>query len=113
VYVVEEEGGGRDIVCLTFLSTVITSNVKLKAVTSEALAAGKDYRRLISETKRLLLMSPTYLLPLQAIVKYFVDNDDPLCNSIEELRHILATTTHSLMVNIYSIFYMKILCLHV
>ena len=82
--------------------TVNNSNVKLRSSDEEgnpaAVGAGKDYRRLISETKRLLLMSPMYSLTLAEVVKHFVANSDPICSSVTELEHALASTQHSFLV---------------
>ena len=84
------------------LFTVNSSDVKLRSSDEEGnpamVSAGKDYRRLLSETKRLLLMSPTYSLMLAEIVKHFVANGDPICSSVTELEHVLANTQHNFMV---------------
>ena len=87
-----------------FSPIVNNSNVKLRCstedteVTAGTLSAGKDYRRLLSETKRLLLMSPTYSLTLAEIVEHFVTNGDPICTSAAELQHVLNTTQHNFTV---------------
>lgn len=87
-----------------FLLTVNNSNIKLKSsgddgeLTAGAMSAGKDYRRLLSETKRLLLMSPTYSLTLAQILEHFVANGDSICTSTTELHHALTSTQNSFMV---------------
>ena len=87
----------------SFLLLVNSSNVKLRSSNEDddsagMTATGKDYRRLLSETKRLLLMSPTYSLTLTQIVEHFVANGDPICSSTTELSHILTSTQNNFMV---------------
>lgn len=62
------------------------------------MSTGKDYRRLVSETKRLLLMSPTYSLTLTEVVEHFVANGDAICSSVTELHHALTNTQNNFMV---------------
>jgi len=89
---------------LNTLSLLVnSSNVKLKSSSGNdesvgTLSTGKDYRRLLSETKRLLLMSPTYSLTLAQIIEHFVANGDPICSSTTELHHILTSTQNSFTV---------------
>ena len=91
----------------SFCLTVNNSDIKLKCSSKDGdvtgiMSTGKDYRRLVSETKRLLLMSPSYSLTLAQIVEHFVANGDQICASTTELHHILTNTQHSFLVGILS-----------